>query len=49
MWRLMAMIKVGRLDINVVVTYRSRLDAVEDAYELFAARRDGVIKVAVTE
>lgn len=38
----------GRLNTNVLVTHRYRLDAIEDAYELFAAQRDGVIKVAVT-
>lgn len=48
MRRLMAAVEAGRLDTNGLVTHRYRLDAIEDAYELFTAQRDGVIKVAVT-
>jgi len=48
MRRLMAVVAAGRIDTNALVTHRYRLDAIEDAYDLFAAQRDGVIKVAVT-
>lgn len=47
MRRLMAVVESGRVETKALVTHRYRLDAIEDAYELFAAQRDGVIKVAV--
>jgi threonine dehydrogenase-like Zn-dependent dehydrogenase len=30
------------------VTHRFKLDRIEEAYELFANQRDGVLKVAIT-
>jgi threonine dehydrogenase-like Zn-dependent dehydrogenase len=30
-----------------MVTHRFTLDQIEDAYELFAQQRDGVLKVAI--
>jgi alcohol dehydrogenase len=38
----------SRLDLRPLVTHRFHLDDVEAAYELFAAQRDGVLKVAIT-
>jgi len=46
--RLMEVIASGRLDTRRLVTHRFRLDQIEDAYDLFANQRDGVIKVAIT-
>jgi len=48
MRRLMDVIAAGRLDTRPLVTHRFRLDQIEDAYELFANQRDGVLKVAIT-
>lgn len=47
MRRLLAAVEAGRFDANALVTHRYSLDAIEDAYDLFAAQRDGVIKVAI--
>lgn len=47
MRRLMAIVESGRLDTTVLVTHRFGLDLIEDAYGLFAAQRDGVLKVAI--
>ena len=47
MRRLMAVVEAGRLDATALVTHRFALDAIEDAYALFAAQRDGVLKVAI--
>jgi threonine dehydrogenase-like Zn-dependent dehydrogenase len=38
----------GRLDTRPLVTHRFTLDKIEDAYELFANQRDGVLKVAIS-
>jgi threonine dehydrogenase-like Zn-dependent dehydrogenase len=48
MRRLMATISTGRFDATMLVTHRFALDNIEDAYELFAHQRDGVLKVAIT-
>ena len=48
MRRLMALVQGGRLDLTPLLTHRFPLDRIADAYELFAARRDGVLKVAIT-
>ncbi len=47
MRRLMAVISSGRVDLSAMVTHRFSLDQIEEAYELFANQRDGVLKVAV--
>jgi alcohol dehydrogenase len=47
MRRLMSVIDSGRLDLSAM-THRFSLDRVEEAYELFANQRDGVLKVALT-
>lgn len=48
MRRLMAVIESGRVDLGRMVTHRFPLDRIEEAYELFASQRDGVLKVAIT-
>jgi threonine dehydrogenase-like Zn-dependent dehydrogenase len=48
MRRLMDVIAVGRVDLTRLVTHRFRLEQIEQAYELFAHQRDGVLKVAIT-
>jgi alcohol dehydrogenase len=48
MRRLMGVIASTRVDLKPFVTHRFRLDEIEKAYDLFAAQRDGVIKVAIT-
>ena len=48
MRRLMSVIASGRVDLKVMVTHRFTLDQIEQAYDLFAHQRDGVLKVAIT-
>ena len=48
MRRLMNAIASGRADLRSLVTHRFKLDQIEEAYELFANQRDGVLKVAIT-
>jgi alcohol dehydrogenase len=48
MRRLMAVIDSGRVDLSAMVTHRFPLDQIEQAYELFASQRDGVLKIAIT-
>ncbi|TXL72780.1 NAD(P)-dependent alcohol dehydrogenase [Vineibacter terrae] len=48
MRRLMAVIESGRLDARPLVTHRFALDRIEEAYDLFANQRDGVLKVAIS-
>ena len=48
MRRLMEVIASGRVDLGAMVTHRFPLDRIEEAYELFAHQRDGVLKVAIT-
>ncbi len=48
MRRLMAMVEAGRLDLEPLLTHRFTLDDIGDAYELFAAQGDGVLKVGIT-
>lgn len=48
MSRLMDVIASHRLDTRPLVTHRFKLDDIEDAYELFANQRDGVLKIAIT-
>ena len=48
MRRLMGVIASGRVDLRPMVTHRFKLDQIEEAYELFARQRDGVLKVALT-
>ena len=48
MRRLMAVIASGRVDLKPLVTHRFPLDRIEEAYDLFAHQRGGVLKVAIT-
>jgi threonine dehydrogenase-like Zn-dependent dehydrogenase len=48
MRRMMEVVRARRVDFNALVTHRYSLDQIEDAYELFANQRDGVLKVAIT-
>ncbi len=48
MRRLMNVIASGRIDLEPLVTHRFRLEEIEEAYELFANQREGVLKVAIT-
>jgi threonine dehydrogenase-like Zn-dependent dehydrogenase len=48
MRRLMGVIDSGRVDLGAMVTHRFPLDQIEDAYDLFASQRDGVLKVAIS-
>jgi alcohol dehydrogenase len=47
MAQLVALIAAGRLDVLPLVTHRRPLAEIEDAFELFERREDGVVKVAV--
>ena len=47
MRRLMSVIASGRVDLKAMVTHRFKLDQIEEAYDLFANQRDGVLKVAI--
>ena len=48
MRRLMNIVGSRRVDLEPLVTHRFRLDQIEEAYDLFANQRDGVLKVAIT-
>lgn len=48
MERLLRLVQSGRFDPLPLITHRMRLDEIVDAYALFAERRDGVRKVAIT-
>jgi len=47
MRRLMAMVKFNRLDLTPLLTHTFALRDIVQGYELFGARRDGVLKVAI--
>ena len=47
MRRLMSVFTAGRLPFRELVTHSFALDQIEEAYELFAHQRDGVMKVAI--
>ncbi|MBX3414783.1 MAG: NAD(P)-dependent alcohol dehydrogenase [Pirellulales bacterium] len=48
MRRLMNVLAAGRADLQPLVTHRFKLDQIEEAYDLFANQRDGVLKVAIS-
>ncbi|WP_249681486.1 NAD(P)-dependent alcohol dehydrogenase [Roseococcus pinisoli] len=48
MRRLMEVIAAERIDLRPMVTHRFPLERIEEAYDLFAHQRDGVLKVAIT-
>jgi threonine dehydrogenase-like Zn-dependent dehydrogenase len=47
MRRLMELVRHGRLDLTPLLTHTFALDQVNEAYQVFAERRNGVIKVAI--
>jgi threonine dehydrogenase-like Zn-dependent dehydrogenase len=46
--RMMAVIGSGRVDLKPLVTHHFKLEQIEQAYDLFANQRDGVLKVSMT-
>lgn len=48
MRRLMNVLASARADLRPLVTHRFPLDRIEEAYDLFANQRDGVLKIAIT-
>ena len=44
----LALIAAGKLDTTPLITHTFPLEQIQDAYDLFEQRRDGVIKVAIT-
>ncbi|HET7586728.1 MAG TPA: NAD(P)-dependent alcohol dehydrogenase [Gammaproteobacteria bacterium] len=48
MRRLMNVVAGQRLDLGQLVTHRFKLEQIEEAYDLFANQRGGVLKVAIT-
>jgi alcohol dehydrogenase len=48
MRRLLAAVASARADLRPLVTHRFTLDQIEEAYDLFANQRDGVLKAAIT-
>jgi threonine dehydrogenase-like Zn-dependent dehydrogenase len=47
MRRLMETVRTGRVDLTPLLTHSFPLDKIAEAYDLFGARRDGVMKVAI--
>ena len=47
MRRLIELVQHGRVDLRPLLTHTFPLDKITEAYELFANRRDGVLKVAI--
>jgi alcohol dehydrogenase len=47
MRRLMSIVRAGRLPFRELVTHAFSLAQIEEAYDLFAHQRDGVMKVAI--
>ncbi len=48
MRRLMNVIASERIDFGSLITHRFGLEQIEEAYELFANQRDGVLKIGIT-
>jgi threonine dehydrogenase-like Zn-dependent dehydrogenase len=44
---LIRLVEAGRIDLKPLFTHRFVLNQIGTAYDLFASRRDGVLKVAV--
>jgi threonine dehydrogenase-like Zn-dependent dehydrogenase len=47
MRRLMQVVRHGRVDLTPLITHTFSLDQINEAYELFGERMDGVLKVAI--
>ena len=48
MRRLMSMVQSKRFDPLPLLTHKFKLDQIVEAYDVFASRRDGCLKVAIT-
>lgn len=46
---ILQLIKEGKIDTTPLITHRFPLTRIAEAYELFEQKRDGVIKVAITQ
>lgn len=47
MRRLMEVVRSGRVDLTPLLTHTYPLQEIQEAYELFGGRQDGVLKVAI--
>ena len=47
--KILQLIKDGKIDTTPLITHRFPLERIAEAYELFEQKRDGVIKVAITQ
>jgi threonine dehydrogenase-like Zn-dependent dehydrogenase len=47
MHRLMRLVEAHRIDLTPLLTHTFTLDQIQEAYELFAGRKDNVLKVAI--
>jgi alcohol dehydrogenase len=47
MLRLMRLVEAGRIDLTPLLTHHFALDEIGEAYELFASRRQNILKVAI--
>ena len=47
MRRLMELLGMGGIDLTPLLTHSFALDQINQAYQVFAERRNGVIKVAI--
>jgi threonine dehydrogenase-like Zn-dependent dehydrogenase len=47
MRRLMEVVRHGRVDFTQLLTHTFPLEKIQDAYQLFGGRSDGVLKVAI--
>jgi threonine dehydrogenase-like Zn-dependent dehydrogenase len=47
MSRLMRLVEARRIDLTPMLTHTFPLDRIQDAYDLFSQRQDGVLKVAI--
>ena len=47
MRRLMELVRHGRLDLTPLLTHTFPLDRIQETYQVFGERRNGVIKVAI--
>ena len=44
----LALIEAGKIDTTPLITHTYPLSQIDEAYELFENKKDGVIKVAIT-
>ena len=47
--KILQLIKEGKIDTTPLITHRFPLAKIAEAYEIFEQKRDGVIKVAITQ